>query len=136
MASQVSDQEQTWLAAYQLAEDSRRESGLFKPRQTSNLIRIEGKTKRRVFNGPKSYKITFWASAPLYVDIMRSKIADQFKGSLHKYLESIIENTVPKVAPRPVSRLEKRIMKEDDKQRALDATKLPRRNGVRKQAAV
>ena len=124
--------EQVWLEAYQLAEQSRREGG-FKPRPLTGLIRVDGKTKRRTFAGNKRYKITFWASAALYTDIMRSKIADRFQGSLYKYLERVLEQTVPMITPRPMTRLQK---KAEKMKQAMEATKL--RNGAQaqKQAAI
>ena len=129
--SNVTQAEQVWIEAYQLAEQSRRERG-FKPRPLNGLIRLDGKTKRRSFTGNKRYKITFWASAALYTDIMRSKIADRHLGSLTKYIERVIEQTVPMVTPRPITRLQ---AKAEKAKKLMEATKLKNGNHS-KQAAV
>lgn len=123
MATKLTPYQQSLVDAWKLCESDRRARG-FGARNLPSLY-VEKTTPRgkfRQFVVPHAYKITFWASAPLYADIMRQKIAEGNSGSFYKFFESLITRSCPPMAARPEPAAAK-------KHRLLQATQL--RNGHR-----
>lgn len=92
----MTDLERTFADAFMLASQSRKLKGL--PRLTQEPRRARDGSRRI---GPGSYKITMWLQPWHYADLVHAREADKFTGSLHKYLERMIEMSVPRVAARP-----------------------------------
>jgi hypothetical protein len=122
----------TLLAAFQLAENSRKAAG-FAPRKAPHeyFYKRRAKDGSKRFRGPSAYKITLWLRPWTYADAMVEKANSNNPGqSLTKFLQSKLEDGLSHHATRPTPKPDnviplrkKRLEVVQKKRKGLDFSK-------------